>query len=412
VTVAEDRANIDAYERRSRLLVLAVAAFLLVAGTALSLLVRLPGEHVWTPNVGIVGLAALAGAWLWGMNRVPAGMPVSRAMSYVGLLALMALMVHRHPLFGFFAFSGYLFMDRLPKRAWPVGVAATAFMVGSSQVGGLPPPTYISPVIYVGVIAVNLFAAGAMMAGSVAYEAQHERRKQMVAELSGANRKLEAAMAENAGLHALLLTQAREAGVLDERQRLAREIHDTLAQGLTGIITQLAAADATSAAERQRHLETAAQLARESLSEARRSVQALRPGSLEAAQLPDALAGVVDRWSEVNGVPVEAVTTGAARPVHPEVEVTLLRTAQEALANVAKHAKASRVGVTLSYMEDLVTLDVRDDGVGFDVDRPPGGTDGYGLTAMRQRLGLVAGELDVESEPGAGTAVSARVPVG
>jgi signal transduction histidine kinase len=401
----------DAFERRSALLRLAVAAFMLVGGTALSVLVRLPGEHAWTSTPGIVGLAALAGAGLAGVSRVPAGMPVARAMSYAGLLTLMAFMVHRHPLFGFFAFSGYLFLDRLPKRAWPAGVAATAFVVASSQVGGLPPPSYISPLIYLGVIAVNLIGAGAMMAGSMAYEAQHERRKQMVAELSEANRKLEAAMAENAGLHALLLTQAREAGVLDERQRLAREIHDTLAQGLTGIITQLSAAETAAGPARQRHLETAAQLARESLSEARRSVQALRPEPLEAAQLPDALAGVVDRWSEVNGVAAEAITTGAARPVHPEVEVTLLRTAQEALANVAKHAKASRVGVTLSYMEDLVTLDVRDDGVGFDVDRPPGGTGGYGLTAMRQRLGLVTGELDIESEPGVGTAVSARIPV-
>jgi len=108
----------------------------------------------------------------------------------------------------------------------------------------------------------------------------------------------------------------------------------------------------------------------------------------------------------------QVTTTGTARPMHPEIEGTLLRTAQEALANVAKHAAASRVGLTLSYMEDQVTLDVRDDGKGFDpaaVPEPAGGH-GFGLTGMRQRLDRVAGRLEIESEPASGTAVSASVP--
>jgi signal transduction histidine kinase len=370
----------------------------------------MPGEHAWVPAPAIVGLGVFAGAWLYGLSRVPDSMPVLRAASYFGLLALIGILLYRHPLFGFFAFSGYLFVDRLPQRWWVIGVAVTAFLSASGQAGGLPPPD-VSPVLYLGLIGINLVVAGAMFALSMVLNAQNERRKQMVAELSEANRKLESAMAENAGLHALLVTQAREAGVLDERQRLAQEIHDTLAQGLTGIITQLSAADTATGPDRQQHLQTAARLARESLSEARRSVQALRPEPLERAQLPEALAGVVESWSEVNAVPAQAVTTGTARPVHPEVEVTLLRAAQEALANVAKHAKASRVGVTLSYMEDMVTLDVRDDGAGFDPAGLPAGNEGFGLTAMRQRLSRIGGDLEIESEPGAGTAISARVPV-
>jgi signal transduction histidine kinase len=93
--------------------------------------------------------------------------------------------------------------------------------------------------------------------------------------------------------------------------------------------------------------------------------------------------------------------------------VALLRTAHEALANVAKHARAGRVGVTLSYMEDQVTLDVRDDGVGFTVARsePVRRDDGFGLAAMRQRLDGVDGRLEIESEPDGGTAISASVPV-
>jgi signal transduction histidine kinase len=116
----------------------------------------------------------------------------------------------------------------------------------------------------------------------------------------------------------------------------------------------------------------------------------------------------------VHGVAAVLTTTGDARPMHPDVEVTLLRAAQEALTNVAKHAKASRVGLTLSYMEDLVTLDVRDDGVGFSpsngkrVNGSTGG--GFGLTGMRQRVQRLAGRLEIESEPGGGTAVSATVP--
>jgi signal transduction histidine kinase len=201
--------------------------------------------------------------------------------------------------------------------------------------------------------------------------------------------------------------------VLDERQRMAAEIHDTIAQGLTGVVTQLEAAEQASdrPEDWQRHVRNAIGLARDSLSEARRSVEGSRPERLETARLPDALADVAREWSELNGVPVEVVTTGDIQPLHAEVEVALLRTAQEALANVAKHANASHAWLTLSYMGDVVTLDVRDDGIGFTV---PAKTDdvrgGFGLSAMRQRVNRVAGTLAIESEPGAGTAVSARVP--
>jgi signal transduction histidine kinase len=216
---------------------------------------------------------------------------------------------------------------------------------------------------------------------------------------------------------------AREAGAGDERQRMAREIHDTLAQGLTGIVTQLEAAQQTSRdAERERRIDNAKRLARDSLAEARRSVQALRPQALEDSRLPEALAGEVARWSATSGVAGEMETTGQARLLHPEVEVTLLRVAQEALANVARHAGAARAGVTLSYMEDVVSLDVRDDGAGFAVapvedgranghlagETPAAG--GFGLISMRQRVTRLAGQLEIESEPGAGTAVSASLP--
>ncbi|MFD2348174.1 sensor histidine kinase [Nonomuraea ferruginea] len=156
-------------------------------------------------------------------------------------------------------------------------------------------------------------------------------------------------------------------------------------------------------------MDNALRLARESLAEARRSVQAVGPGQLDAAPLPEALREVVARWSELNGVRADFTTTGTVRPMHPEVEETLLRTAQEALANAARHAGASRVGLTLSYMEDMVTLDVRDDGAGFDLERVRDGG-GFGLTSMRGRVSRLAGTLEIETEPGGGTAISASVP--
>ncbi|MEU7856390.1 sensor histidine kinase [Nonomuraea sp. NPDC049141] len=149
-------------------------------------------------------------------------------------------------------------------------------------------------------------------------------------------------------------------------------------------------------------------LARESLAEARRSVDALRPEPLQTARLSDALADVTDRWSKLHGVTAQVTTTGTARPLTTEAEFALLRTAQEALANVAKHAHASRAGVTLSYLENEVALDVRDDGKGFDLACLEAG--GFGLTIMRQRVEELSGSLRVESEPGAGTGISACVP--
>ncbi|WP_250005671.1 sensor histidine kinase [Actinoplanes sp. M2I2] len=130
------------------------------------------------------------------------------------------------------------------------------------------------------------------------------------------------------------------------------------------------------------------------------------------ARVPEAIGEVTRRWSEVYGIEAALTVTGDPRPMHSDVGVTLLRAAQEALADVAKHARAGRVGLTLSYMANLVTLDVRDDGVGFDPTRRAGrsANGGFGLAGLRQRVQRLAGRLDIESEPGGGTAISASVP--
>lgn len=406
--------SLDGWERRLDGVIRIVPYVALVVSAALAWLAARywPGPSL-PPTLA---LSALAAAWmLWFVTLHP-GWAARRglmAVYYVGLLALIAVLVLRSPVYGFFAFSGYLHAVYALRGWWRLpGVAATAMFSSLSQVGGLTTlRSATGVVIFVVILAFNIALASAMtFLGWVTTE-QAARRKQTIAELAEANAKLEATMAENEGLHAQLLVQVREAGVLDERQRMAGEIHDTLAQGLTGIVTQLEAAQ--SGPDWRRHVSTAATLARDSLNEARRSVHALRPQPLDGARLPEALAEVVDGWSALIGVPATLVTTGTAQPLLPEIEVALLRTAQEALANVAKHANAGQVRLTLSYMEDLVTLDVRDDGGGFDPSWVPGPDSrggGFGLTAMRERLRRIAGTLEVESEPGGGTAVSACVP--
>ncbi len=217
-----------------------------------------------------------------------------------------------------------------------------------------------------------------------------------------------------------LVEQARRAGLIGERQRLAHEIHDTLAQGFASIVMNLEAADAILPAEHSPqahwHLDQARLTARESLAEARRLVWALRPKLLEEAPLPEALARLAERWSEASSIPAHTAVTGAPRPLPPEVEATLFRVAQEALTNVGKHARAHRTALTLSYMNDCVALDARDDGAGFDPDGvgnvvDPAREGGFGLGSMRERVEQLGGTLSIESAPGEGTTLAVELPV-
>jgi signal transduction histidine kinase len=337
------------------------------------------------------------------------------------LTAITAVLVVNDPIYGFFSWTGYVWFNRLfvgaPRYA---GVAATAAITGTSQHGGLPSGSAGSIGAWAAIVLVNFAIA---LGFSYAERTQTEdlnRRKEMIDELTEANARLEGLLAENAGLHAQLLSQAREAGVQDERQRMAREIHDTLAQGLVGIIRQLEAAERIDEVAARRHIDAATTLARESLSEARRSVQELAPAALEHARLPDAIAQVAERWSKLSGIGVSARTTGRAVPMRPEIEIALLRTAQEALANVARHAQAAEVVLTLSYMDDEVTLDVHDDGIGFNPESlraPQAGPragevpeGGFGLRAMRQRIEALSGTLEVESRIGDGTTIATAIP--
>jgi signal transduction histidine kinase len=203
----------------------------------------------------------------------------------------------------------------------------------------------------------------------------------------------------------------RRAGTLAERQRLARDIHDTLTQGFASIAMLLEATETMldDDAPARDCVRRALRTARENLVESRRLVWALRPLPLDGARLPDAVAGLGRRLADEVGVRATTVTTGEPRALSGPVETTILRVVQEALTNAGKHAEASEVTVTVSYMDDMTVVDVQDDGVGFQVDGVPG-TGGVGLSAMRERVTEVGGSLTVESSPGEGTTIVVAVP--
>lgn len=311
-----------------------------------------------------------------------------------------------NPFFAVFAVLGYFDSHLYLRPRWhKPALVATAVTMAGSQSGGFPPGSWLQAVAFTALLALNVGLA--LFFGRVA---DHEA--ELATERNDTIRRLEEALAENARLQARLVEQAREAGVRSERERLAVEIHDTIAQSLTGVVTQLqAAAETDDLAESRRHHGRAAALAREALGEARRSVQGLVPERLDSADLRSALSALTEEWSATTGIPAEVVVTGDPEELHRDIDATVLRVAQESLANVDKHAAASRVGVTLSYMDDELALDVRDDGVGFDPSAVvPAPDHGVGLLGMRHRAARLAGELMVESEPGHGTAVSLRVP--
>ena len=226
-----------------------------------------------------------------------------------------------------------------------------------------------------------------------------------------------------------LAATARDAGTLAERERLAREIHDTVAQGLSSIQMLLHAAESrVSDPAALEHLRLARDTAAANLQETRRFIRELTPPALDTQTLPGALARLAASAehassarassAERNVPPSERATrvslhvTGDPIPLPMPLETTLLRIAQGSLANVAQHAGANRAEVTLSYMTDEVALDIVDDGRGFTLTAATAQSpDSFGLVAIRQRVEQLGGSFVLESAPGHGTAVAVRFPI-
>ncbi|MFT5197208.1 MAG: signal transduction histidine kinase [Cellvibrionaceae bacterium] len=218
-----------------------------------------------------------------------------------------------------------------------------------------------------------------------------------------------------------LVSVERREGVLEERGRLARDIHDTLAQGYIGVIMHLEAADEVRQDDELKasfHLNQAEEMAREGLKQARQVVNDLRPDILEDSQgLADALRTLLTRWSAQSDILADLNESGMPVPIHPETELTLLRMTQEGLSNILRHAQATAVQVTISWIGDQLVLDIEDNGVGFDIeaeseDLTPNNNDGgFGLTSMRDRVVSSGGELHIESVPYEGTTLTAILPI-
>lgn len=376
-----------------------------------------PSLGTTTPTARLIAqltLAVVAAVYLWWFTVARPELSEKRPWSvgfYVGRTALALALTLLNPLFCIFAWVGYIDAHVIFRgRARWLALGFSAAIMATGQSGRLPLALDGQAALWVVLLVVNLGLATVFASYGNSMAESNSERAATISELERLNAELEEALAENAQLHETVIVQARSSGVQQERQRLAREIHDTIAQSLAGVLAQLQAAhEETDPAAVRARMGRARELTREALAEARRSVMNMVPEPLSASSLPEAVSALVSSWGATNGVRAQPVLVGEPRPLHPEVEATVLRITQEALTNVIKHASASRVRVTLTYDDDEVVLDVRDDGVGFDPEGPTRPTS-FGLRGMRQRTDRLAGTLEVEAAPGAGTAISVRLP--
>lgn len=351
---------------------LAVVLSALGTGTVFAAGVCTPAVHR-SRRTAAVWLAALSASWLVLLTLSPDGLWVAFPLYF--------LQLHLLPV-----------RWSLPAVALTAAAAIASFLAHGSHI---TPGAFIGP----------LLGAAVAVATVLGYEAlyrESERRRELIEELIATRAEL--ADAE------------RTAGTLAERERLAHEIHDTLAQGLSSIQLLLRAAQRLLPADSPAapHIEQARSTAQDNLAEARRFVRALTPPDLERGSLAGALERLC-RSAAVDAPRIHFSVSGPPAELPTPYEVALLRIAQSALGNTLRHARAGRAEITLSFMDTAVALDVVDDGVGFapDTVRPEGAREdgGFGLPAMRSRAESLGGTFTVESAPGQGTAVAVTLPL-
>ncbi len=209
-----------------------------------------------------------------------------------------------------------------------------------------------------------------------------------------------------------LSAQSRRSAVVAERNRMARDIHDTLAQGFSGVIVQLEAAqDAQTrglSTEAENHVRRASELARDNLKEARRSVRALRPQALEDKDLGKALEELIQQTNSSTTMRAKFVRQGRSRPLPSDWEGNLLHIGQEVLTNALRHACATEFKIQLVFAPEEIRLELRDNGRGFD---PESHHDGFGLVGMRERVEVMGGRIAIQSAHGAGAAILIALPL-
>lgn len=341
----------------------------------------------------VLAMAALAAMAPWYAvlaRSVTRGAAQARTAWYVlGLAVLLAVAQAVSPPSSFvlFALCPHVFI--LLRARWAITAVAVFNLVPVVRLAGHPGLA---------------FGAAVIAAVVVVFAATFGRWINRIIEQSTERARLIAALA---AAQDDLARAERDAGVLAERHRLTAEIHDTLAQGFTSIVMLLHAADAAETLDQARpYLGQASRTARENLAEARALIATLPPAALDESSLPEAVRRLAGRLAEETGITAECTVTGTVRPLSAATEAVVLRCAQEALANVRKHAVAATVTLDLDYQPGKVLLRVRDDGTGFDPTRGRG----HGLTSMRSRVAGTGGTLDVSSAPSVGTTVTVEVP--
>lgn len=375
-------------------------AGLLVIGTLVGLL----DSELTTLELRITGAVAAAMMtiyWAFFVRRQPWSHSIGVSLLYLALMTLgWAILLRQSPSFLWLqtAIFSQVFFMLTARWAFPVILAMAVVGLQWDLSERTGPFTDHLPAIATTLSITAFLAVFGSWIGTIVH--QSEERHELIKQLEAMRRDL--------------AEQDRLAGMQAERQRLAREIHDTLAQDLIAIVMQLRAAGAaTDVNEEKTRRGEAERIAQDGLAEARRIVWALRPATLESAGLVEALGRIVGDWQPEDGPRASLVVTGGPRELVSDVEVTLLRAVQEGLANIARHARARRVTVSLSYLDDLVTLDIHDDGIGFETDDVDlhRGEGGLGLRGMRERVSQVGGRVAIESMPGEGTTIGIRLPL-
>ncbi|MEV8132236.1 sensor histidine kinase [Pseudarthrobacter oxydans] len=359
-------------------------AVLLVAS-----LVRYVMRHSPADNLVILGLAAAA-SLLYAAVAVLGWRGGPGAPWMFALVAVWAVLVIAAPSFAWCSFA--LFFLSRSALAGAASYAAAGITAAATAAGLFRMSNGTDLAMLLGPLAVGAMLT--LIYDRIQHDAEEQRR--LHAEVSAAQEQLAAS--------------ERRAGTIAERERVSREIHDTVTQGLASSLLLLEAAGRAWPRDAARaDLRRATALLRGNLSETRSLVHELASPGLDGSPLSEALLLAARQY-----VPeARLLVTGDPRPVPPELRHALLRVVQSAASNIKLHASATAATVTLGFLPEGVTLDVYDDGTGFDpaAAAPPSDAGGYGLRAMRQRVEQLGGTLSVESSPGEGTIVAAQLPL-
>lgn len=374
------------------LLFFALAALVIVRALLGSATGGVPAVILGVAFVGVY----VAGLWF---SRASRERPVPRALVglwLAGLTAIWAVLIWLSPDAAYLVFPlFFLYLAALPRPAALLAVFGTAALTiwGLGWARSFGVPGVLGPLVGAGIAIIISF-------GYQSLEREARARERLIADLVSARERLAAT--------------EREAGKLAERERLAREIHDTVAQALSSIQLLLHAAERETPRDPEAaaaHARRAREAAAEALAETRGLIDELAPPAITGASLAEALGRLAETTAAQSGLRVEFRESGERFPLSTPQKTALLRVAQGAISNAVRHASAARVDLSLSYLDGEALLDIVDDGRGFDpaalADRGPGGS--FGLIAMRGRMEDLGGTLTISSAPGEGTSITAAV---